>query len=315
MAETKSVKAVSSQNGSSGVAASSATIQGASNLVGQKVVFRQYPSGVPKTGTIASMQGENFALISEDGMPGYQLQLTLVTDILGIIAIVPFNAAMPSKAAAVSKAAPSKAAAVSKAAPSKAAPTETAPSKAAPTEAAAVPKAATPSTTAVSEAAFPELKATEAQLKAREAQLKARASPPKAAAVPKTAAAVPKTAAVSKTAAPKVSKRVIEAEIGDFVAAQAADACVNAELPTLLNHTVSGRKTVKFEFPATLRFDGQDVSVGANFNKPHVLEKLRENLGIESDKIRVSINYAFEHLPNGKLDVLKMGEITVFVSW
>ena len=306
MAETHIFKAGSSQNGSSGVAASSAT-----NFVGMRVLFKQYSTGLPCTGTIMSMQGDH-AFISQDGLPAWLPQHTDVSDIMGcfssITAPSKAAAATPSKAAAV---APSKAAA---AAPSKAA--VAAPSKeavAAPSKAAATPSkaaVAAPSkaAAAVSEEAFPELKATEAQLNAR-------ASPPKAATVPKTAAAVPKTAAPSKAAGPKVSKRVLEEEIGDFVAATAADACVRAQLTTLLDHTMSGRKTVKFGFPATLRFDDQHVSVGANFNKPYVLEKLRENLGIESDKIRVSINYAFEHLPNGKLDVLKMGEITIFVSW
>jgi hypothetical protein len=264
------------------------------------------------------MQGDH-AFISQDGLPAWLPQHTDVSDIMGcfssITAPSKAAAATPSKAAAV---APSKAAA---AAPSKAA--VAAPSKeavAAPSKAAATPSkaaVAAPSkaAAAVSEEAFPELKATEAQLNARASPPKAATVPKTAAAVPKTAAAVPKTAAPSKAAGPKVSKRVLEEEIGDFVAATAADACVRAQLTTLLDHTMSGRKTVKFGFPATLRFDDQHVSVGANFNKPYVLEKLRENLGIESDKIRVSINYAFEHLPNGKLDVLKMGEITIFVSW
>ena len=306
MAEHNRVKAESSQNGSSGVAASSATIQGASkfsNLVGQRVVFRHYPTGSSRTGTIVSMQGETFAFIGEDGTPNYQLQRTVVTDILGIIAVLPFKAA-ETQTSAPSKATPSKAAA-SKAAPTKAAPSKAAPSKAAPTEAAAAVSIAP------TEAEFPKLELTEAQKKA-----KAAAVPKTAATVLKAAAAVPKTAAASsKTAAPKKPERNFVEEIGDFVAAEGAAACVRAQLPALLDHTVSGRKTVKFEFPATLRFDGKHVSVGANFDKPYVLEMLRENLGIESDKIRVSISYAFEHLANGKLDVLKNGEITIFVSW
>ncbi len=295
MAETKNVKAGSSQNRSSGVAASSATIQGASkfsNLVGQRVVFRHYPTGSPRNGTIVSMQGDNFAFIGEDGMPSYQLQRTVVTDILGIIAVLPFNAAK-TQMPAPSKAAPSKAAST-KAAPTKATPSKTAPTEAAPTEAAAVSIAPT-------KEEFPKLELTEAQKKAKAAVL---TSPPKAATVPKTAAATSK----------KPKRNFVE-EIGDFVAAEGAAACVRAQLPALLDHTVSGKKTVKFGFPATLRFDGQHVSVGANFNKPYVLEKLREDLGIESDRIRVSISYAFKHLANGKLDVLKNGEITIFVSW
>jgi len=302
MAETQSVKAESSQNGLSGVAASSATIQGASkfsNLVGQRVVFRHYPTGSPRNGTIVSMQGDNFAFIGEDGMPSYQLQRTVVTDILGIIAVLPFNAAK-TQMPAPSKAAPSKAAST-KAAPTKATPSKTAPTEAAPTEAAAVSIAPT-------KEEFPKLELTEAQKKAKAAVL---TSPPKAATVLKTAAAVPKTAAATS----KKPKRNFVEEIGDFVAAEGAAACVRAQLPALLDHTVSGKKTVKFGFPATLRFDGQHVSVGANFNKPYVLEKLREDLGIESDRIRVSISYAFKHLANGKLDVLKNGEITIFVSW
>ena len=306
MSKASSFVAESSQNGSSGVAASSATTQSVSAAIsaptqkavqstclgnGLRVVYRQYPSGAPWSGMILSMQSANFALILQDGMPPWSPQLTAVSDILEII---PFMPAHPS-AAAPSKAAPSKAA------PSKAeAPSEAAPSKA------ALSKAA-------NDAEFPELKATEAQkaasakvtLPAKEAVAKAQNA--------KASAAVSKTA-VSKTA-PKESKRDFETEIGDFVAATAADACVKAQLPSLLDHTVSGKKTVKFGFPATLMFDGHRVSVGANFNKPYMLKQLRESLGIESEGIHVSIQYAFEHLPNGKLNLVKEGEITIFVSW
>ena len=311
MSKASSFVAKSSQNGSSGVAASSATTQSVSAAIsaptqkavqstclgnGLRVVYRQYPSGAPWSGMILSMQSANFALILQDGMPPWSPQLTAVSDILEII---PFMTAHPS-AAAPSKAAPSKAAPSKAEAPSEAAPSETAASKAAPSKAA-------------NDAEFPELKATEAQkaasakvtLPAKEAVAKAQNA--------KASAAVSKTA-VSKTA-PKESKRDFETEIGDFVAATAADACVKAQLPSLLDHTVSGKKTVKFGFPATLMFDGHRVSVGANFNKPYMLKQLRESLGIESEGIHVSIQYAFEHLPNGKLNLVKEGEITIFVSW
>jgi len=280
MAESNSVKAESSQNGSSGVAASNARIQGATKnptLVGKKVLFKQYPSGIPWTGSILSMQGEHFAYIMQDGMPSWLPQLTAVTDILGIFS------ALPTKMAPIKVA-------VSKAAANVAVPSEVV------------------ATNVASKEEFPELGLTEAQKKVKAA---ANTAPSKV--------AVSNTATVCKAtvsrASPKKPKIECGKEIGDFVAIEGGEACVKAQLPALLNHTMSGKKTVKFEFPPTLMFDGHDVSVGANFDKPYVLGKLRENLGIKSDKIRVSINYAFERLPNGKLNLLKNGEITIFVSW
>jgi hypothetical protein len=155
---------------------------------------------------------------------------------------------------------------------------------------------------------LPVKKVQEQPLKAKVQPLKAKAEPLKAETVKATNA---KTASIAKSG---LSHEEGEKEVCEFVESMLLEELEKKQTPAQLAHTKRGSVKAHISFPPFLKIGESRICVIPHFNKKRIIKLLKNDLGEVAEEAFISITYAFEQLPSGKLKD-EVGKITAFVAW
>ena len=120
-----------------------------------------------------------------------------------------------------------------------------------------------------------------------------------------------KTASIAKSG---LSHEEGENEVCEFVESMLLEELEKKQTTAQLAHTKRGSVKAHISFPPFLKIGESRICVIPHFNKKRIIESLKNDLGEVAEEAFISINYAFEQLPNGKLKD-EVGMITVFVAW